>query len=98
MPPDYAPGLNPEEGIWQQLKATELRNVCCLDLRPRRPELRDVALRARRKPHIIQGKQAWCRTAPSATVGETSGVVAAGRSGADDAIGLERCDLLVRQA
>jgi transposase len=27
--PAYAPGLNPEEGIWQHLKFHELANLCC---------------------------------------------------------------------
>jgi transposase len=26
--PAYAPELNPDEGLWQQLKGVELRNVC----------------------------------------------------------------------
>jgi transposase len=30
--PAYAPELNPDEGIWQQLKGVELRNVCCGDM------------------------------------------------------------------
>jgi transposase len=30
--PAYAPELNPDEGVWQQLKGVELRKVCCVDL------------------------------------------------------------------
>ncbi len=31
--PAYAPELNPGEGLWQQLKGVELRNLCCVDTR-----------------------------------------------------------------
>lgn len=30
--PHYAPDLNPDEGIWDDLKRVELRNCCCADL------------------------------------------------------------------
>jgi transposase len=30
--PAYAPELNPGEGLWQQLKGVELRNVCSFTL------------------------------------------------------------------
>jgi transposase len=53
--PAYAPELNPGEGLWQQLKGVELRNVCCLNLSHLRHELRDAARRVRRKPRILQG-------------------------------------------
>ena len=53
--PAYAPELNPGEGLWQQLKGVELRNVCCFDLPHLRHELRDGVRRIRRKPRIIQG-------------------------------------------
>jgi transposase len=53
--PAYAPDLNPGEGIWQQLKGVELRNVCCLNLPHLRHELRDAVKRVRRKPRIVQG-------------------------------------------
>jgi transposase len=53
--PAYAPELNPAEGIWQQLKGVELRNLCCVDLPHLRYELRDAVKRVRRKPRIIQG-------------------------------------------
>lgn len=29
--PGYAPELNPDEGVWNQLKRVELKNVCCRD-------------------------------------------------------------------
>ena len=53
--PAYAPELNPGEGLWQQLKGVELRNVCCVDIPHLRGELRDAVKRVRRKPRIIQG-------------------------------------------
>ena len=53
--PAYAPELNPDEGVWQQLKGVELRNVCCVDLPHLHRELRDAVKRVRRKPRIIQG-------------------------------------------
>jgi transposase len=53
--PAYAPARNPGEGLWQQLKGVERRNVCCVDLPPLRHELRDAVRRVRRKPRIIQG-------------------------------------------
>jgi transposase len=53
--PAYAPELNPGEGLWQQLKGVELRNLCCFDLPHLRSELRDAVKRVRRKPRILQG-------------------------------------------
>ncbi len=53
--PAYAPDLNPGEGLWQQLKGVELRNVCCWNLPHLRHELRDAVRRVRRKPRIIHG-------------------------------------------
>ena len=43
--PGYAPDLNPDEGIWNDLKRVELANVCCRDL----DELRTHVLRARER-------------------------------------------------
>jgi transposase len=51
--PAYAPELNPGEGLWQQLKGVELRNLCCLNLPHLRRELRDAVKRVRRKPRLI---------------------------------------------
>jgi transposase len=48
-PPCYAPELNPPEGLWQQLKNVELRNVVCLDLEHLREELRLAIGRVRQK-------------------------------------------------
>jgi transposase len=53
--PAYAPELNPDEGIWQQLKGIELRNLCCFDLHHLRRELRTAVKRVRRKPRILKG-------------------------------------------
>jgi len=53
--PAYAPELNPDEGLWQQLKGVELRNLCCFDLRHLWNELRTAVKRVRRKPRILRG-------------------------------------------
>jgi transposase len=53
--PAYAPELNPGEGLWQQLKGVELRNVCCFNIPHLRHELRDAVKRVRRKPRLIKG-------------------------------------------
>jgi transposase len=47
--PQYAPELNPEEGIWHLLKDVELKNVCCNSLRELRRALRLAQVRLRRK-------------------------------------------------
>ena len=51
--PAYAPELNPGEGLWQQLKGVELRNVCCFNIPHLRHELRDAVKRVRRRPRLI---------------------------------------------
>jgi transposase len=51
--PAYAPELNPGEGLWQQLKGVELRNVCCFDSPHLTQEVRDAVKRVRRRPHLI---------------------------------------------
>jgi transposase len=53
--PAYAPELNPDEGVWQQLKGVELRNLCCFDLRHLWDELRTAVKRVRRQPRILKG-------------------------------------------
>jgi transposase len=50
--PGYAPELNPVEGLWQQLKHVELRNVVCVDLRQLREELRLAVARLRHKGRL----------------------------------------------
>lgn len=52
--PGYAPELNPGEGLWQQLKGVELRNVCCFNISQLRVERRDAVKRVRRRPRLIQ--------------------------------------------
>jgi transposase len=51
--PAYAPDLNPVEGLWQQLKHVELRNVVCLDLEELHLQLHSAIARLRQKPHLI---------------------------------------------
>jgi transposase len=51
--PAYAPELNPGEGLWQQLKGVELRNVCGFNIPHLRRELRDAVKRVRRRPRLI---------------------------------------------
>jgi transposase len=53
--PGYAPDLNPDEGIWTQLKRVELRNRCCASLGELRQEVRLATQRLRRKRQVIQG-------------------------------------------
>jgi transposase len=52
--PAYAPELNPGEGLWQQLKGVELRNLCCVHSPHLRRELRAAVKRVRRKPRLIK--------------------------------------------
>jgi transposase len=52
--PAYAPELNPGEGLWQQLKGVELRNVCYFNLPHLRHELRDAVKWVRRKPRLVK--------------------------------------------
>jgi transposase len=51
--PPYAPDLNPDEGVWHQLKNVEMRNLCCRNLAHLRSELGLAIRRVRRKPHVI---------------------------------------------
>ena len=53
--PAYALELNPDEGVWQQLKRVELRHVWYVDLPHLHHERRDAVTRVRRKPRSIQG-------------------------------------------
>lgn len=52
--PPYAPDLNPDEQVWQQLKHVELRNLCCDDLAHLSSEVKLAVNRLRRKPTLIQ--------------------------------------------
>jgi transposase len=53
--PGYAPELNPDEGVWNQLKEEELANVSCLDLRELRAELRAGTQRLQHQPEVVRG-------------------------------------------
>jgi transposase len=53
--PGYAPDLNPDEGVWDQLKKVELRNRSCHDEQELRHELRLAIARLRQKPDLIRG-------------------------------------------
>ena len=52
--PGYAPDLNPDEGVWDQLKYVELRNVTCHNSGELRHELRLAIARLRHKPELIR--------------------------------------------
>lgn len=52
--PAYAPDLNPDEGVWQQLKNVELRNVPCQSLAQLRHELGLAIMRLRSKPQVVR--------------------------------------------
>jgi transposase len=52
--PAYAPDLNPAEGVWQQLKNVELRNISCKDLTELSYELRLAILRLRSRPYLLR--------------------------------------------
>ena len=52
--PSYAPELNPDEGVWHQLKYVELRNICCLDFAHLLHQFNLAVVRLRRKPYLIQ--------------------------------------------
>lgn len=51
--PNYAPDLNPDEGIWRYLKRVEMKNLCCHKLNELRHELSMATTRLRHKTHII---------------------------------------------
>ena len=52
--PGYAPDLNPDEAVWQQLKHVELANVVCHDQDELRYQLRRALARLRRRPDLIR--------------------------------------------
>lgn len=58
--PGYAPDLNPDEGIWNDLKRVELANVCCHDLAELTTQLRQAEQRLRVKPEIIRACSRQC--------------------------------------
>ena len=52
--PDYAPELNPDEGVWRYLKRVELRNVVCADLAQLLREFRAAVERLLAKPDVLR--------------------------------------------
>jgi transposase len=53
--PGYAPELNPDEGVWSQLKHVELKNLCCATLRELRAALGRAVARLRQKRRVLLG-------------------------------------------
>jgi transposase len=53
--PAYAPELNPDEGLWQQLKGVEWRHLGCVDRRHLWHARRTAVKRVRRKPRLLKG-------------------------------------------
>jgi transposase len=58
--PGYAPDLNPDEGIWNELKRVELKNRCCRDLAELRLEVRRAKERLRHKRDVIRACSQQC--------------------------------------
>ena len=52
--PGYAPDLNPDEEVWDQLKYVELRNVVCHTQDELRQQLRRAIARLRRRPDLMR--------------------------------------------
>lgn len=52
--PGYAPDLNPDEAVWEQLKHVELANVVCHDQDELRQHLRRAITRLRRRSNLIR--------------------------------------------
>jgi hypothetical protein len=52
--PGYAPELNPDAGIWNELKRVELGNRCCHDLTELARALRRAKERLRHTRSVIQ--------------------------------------------
>lgn len=58
--PAYAPELNPDEAVWDQLKYVELRNTTCHDQDELRHELRRAITRLQHKPELIRSFVEHC--------------------------------------
>jgi len=52
--PGYAPELNPAEGLWNQIKNVELKNVCASDLDDLKVKFDSAVARIRANPKLIQ--------------------------------------------
>lgn len=53
--PGYAPGLNPDEGVWKHLKCVGLKNLCCRSPAELKVELRKAKERLGHKKDVILG-------------------------------------------
>jgi transposase len=58
--PSYAPELNADEGVWNQLQRVELKHRCCQDLDEVRWELRLAIRRLRGRPQVLTACFAQC--------------------------------------
>lgn len=58
--PAYAPELNPDEGVWKQLKYVEMGNLCCGTKAELRQALRHAVGRLRQKVHVIRASFLHC--------------------------------------
>lgn len=58
--PGYAPNLNPDEGIWNDVKRVELANVCCRDLVELRTQVVRARERVRQKREVIRACSRHC--------------------------------------
>jgi hypothetical protein len=54
LPGSSAPDLNPDEGTWTHLKASEMKNLCCRHMQMLKTELRKAKERLRHKTHLIK--------------------------------------------
>ncbi len=58
--PGYAPDLNPDEGIWNDLKGVALKNRCCRDLAELHLERRRAKERLRHQRDVIRACSLQC--------------------------------------
>ena len=58
--PGYAPELNPDEGVGNLLKRTELKNRCCQTMDELRWELGLAIRRLQRKRHLLRACVTQC--------------------------------------
>jgi transposase len=52
--PSYAPELDPVEGLWANLKGSELANRCCADGKELIATAQIGSIRARRDPNLLR--------------------------------------------
>lgn len=53
--PSYAPELNPDELVWNQIKRVELRNVRCRNLNELHEAVQAAAERLKLRPDLVAG-------------------------------------------